>query len=395
MSMTISPPPPAVVSRATPSPKANVTAVAKPADKPGDLLANQSEYINDIPPENAPAKGSVVNVFGEFSRGRKGSRLVVGDVSLKQHTFQESGFDADVCVDPAGQSMVFASDRDGERTQLFSQRVDGPAVAQLTHVAADNAQPCFSPDGKRIAFSSNRGGQWHIYLMNADGRNLIQISDGPSNDMHPSFSPDGTRLVFSSLAGNAGEGTASDAWQLNIVDLTTRQKTPIGPGLFPVWSPDKSRDVIAFQKTRARGSRWFSLWTCELKSNEAGLPEAAGISEIALSANAALVSPSWSPDGKQLAFVSIVEPAQTRNGKPQGQQDVWIVESDGSNRRRLTDGTAMNLTPCWAVDNRVFFVSDKSGHECIWSLAVAATSSTTTKGTPASSAANDQTELKP
>ena len=392
MSMTISPAPPALVSRSAPAPRAESPAASA---KTGGLLANQSEYITEIPDSAPAAKSTTVNVFGEFSRPRKGARAAIGDVSLKQHTFIETGYDADVCVDPTGQTLVFASDRDGDQTQLFAQRVDSSVVTQLTHVAADNAQPCFSPDGKRIAFSSNRGGQWHLYLMNADGRNLIQLTDGATNDMHPSFSPDGTRLVFSTQAVGGNDAIASavpsDAWQLCVVDLMTRQKTPLGPGLFPVWSPQKGRDLIAFQKTRARGSRWFSLWTCELHNNESGQLEVGAVSEIAVSANAALVSPYWNPDGNQLAFVSIVEPAQTRNGKPQGQQDVWLTDADGNNRRRLTDGTAMNLTPCWAVDNRVYFVSDRSGHECIWSLSAA----TLEKRTPSSSAASDPSELKP
>ncbi|HEV7447547.1 MAG TPA: hypothetical protein VGO18_33585, partial [Steroidobacteraceae bacterium] len=229
------------------------------------------------------------------------------------------------------------------------------------------------------------------YLMNVDGRNVMQITDGQSNDMHPSFSPNGTRLVYSSLAGNGGG--AGEQWQLHVIDLVTREDREIGPGLFPAWSPEKARDVIAFQKTRARGSRWFSLWTCELKDGEA-----AQVTEIAVSANAALVSPSWSPDGKRLAFASIVEPAQTRNGKPQGQQDIWTINADGTRRHRLTDGTATNLTPCWTVLNRVYFVSDRSGHECIWSLPILTASSESRvaeKEMEPSSAAGDPTEVKP
>ena len=383
MSMTLTPVPSTSASKTTPS---------RPEPKTSELAANQPEYLPDsIIDGGSKAKVPVINVFGEFNRSRQGARAALADLSLKQHTFLESGYDADVCVDPTGQTLVFSSDRDGERTQLFCQRVDNLAVTQLTHEAADNAQPCFSPDGKRIAFSSNRTGQWHLYAIDADGRNPVQLTDGPSNDMHPSFSPDGARLVYSTLAGNGAEGAAAEQWQMCVIDLTTRQKAVIGPGLFPVWSPQKDRDVIAFQKTRARGSRWFSLWTCELRNNDSGQIEPAGVTEIAVSSNAALVSPYWKPDGRQLAFVSIVEPAQTRNGKPRGQQDIWSIDADGNNRRRLTDGAAMNLTPSWAVDNRVYFVSDRSGHECIWSLSA----TTPEKGISSSSAASDPTELKP
>ena len=401
-----------------PSPRASSEATARAAKQPAH---EQPQYLPDTlidsdNPRTEPA-APVVNVFGEFTRARRGPAALLGDPGLKQHTFLDSGYDADVTVDPTGRWMAFSGARDGERSQIFLQPTDGTTVTQLTNSSADDAQPCFSPDGKRIAFSSNRSGRWHLYLMNADGRGITQVTDGPGNDMHPSFSPDGTRLVYSSLSASApAGGGGGEQWQIYTIDLVSREQKLIGPGLFPAWSPRKDRDVIAFQKTRARGSRWFSLWTCELP--HVGDGEATAPTEIAVSSNAALVSPAWSPDGRRLAFASIVDPAQTRNGKPQGQQDIWIVDTaDGSNRRRLTDGTATNLTPCWAVDNRVYFVSDRSGHECIWSqpasmpatpkgnneatakrqdgAAAASPRPAQPKEMEPSSAANDPNELKP
>jgi Tol biopolymer transport system component len=48
-------------------------------------------------------------------------------------------------------------------------------------------------------------------------------------------------------------------------------------------------------------------------------------------------------------------------------QDVWTVDADGTNRQRLTDGTGTNLMPYWGADGRVYFISDRDGHECVWS----------------------------
>jgi hypothetical protein len=63
-----------------------------------------------------------------------------------------------------------------------------------------------------------------------------------------------------------------------------------------------------------------------------------------------------------------VDPAQTNKGKPRGQQDVWVIDADGGNRHRLTDGTSTCISPYWAADNRVYFVSDRGGHENVWSV---------------------------
>jgi Tol biopolymer transport system component len=174
--------------------------------------------------------------------------------------------------------------------------------------------------------------------------------------VHPSFSPDGTRIVYSSLGGKSGQ------WEIWVSDLSTGEKRMIGFGLFPTWSPDKSVDRIAFQRARQRGSRWFSLWTLDLIDGEA-----CRVTEVAVSANAAIVCPTWSPDGHQLAFATIVSPADADGNKPMGQQDIWTVNCDGTRRRRLTDGVGMNLSPSWGSDNRIYFISDRTGSECVWS----------------------------
>jgi Tol biopolymer transport system component len=296
------------------------------------------------------------NIFGEFDGVERTAGKAHGNGGFQEHTFIDEGFDSDVSVDPTGKWMVFTSTRDSEHPNIYLQKVDGVSVIQLTNDEADYAYPVFSPDGKQIAFCSTRAGNWDIYLMDADGRNVVQVTTGPLQHVHPSFSPDGTRLVYSCLGSKSGQ------WELWTVDLNTGEKRMIGFGLFPSWSPAKDLDRIAFQRSRQRGGRWFSLWTLELADGEARR-----VTEVAVSSNAAIVAPSWSPDGKQLAFATIAEPGNSTAAKPLGQQDIWTINVDGTNRHRVTDGVGMNLSPFWASDNRVFFVSDRGGTECIWS----------------------------
>ena len=256
------------------------------------------------------------------------------------------------------------------------QRVDGTSVIQLTGDAGGDAYPCFSPDGKQIAFASTRSGPWQIFVMDTDGRNITQVTSGTMQCIHPSFSPDGTRLVYSAI------GSKSNQWELWTANLATSEKRMIGYGLFPRWSPDKTTDRIAFQRARQRGGRWFSLWTLDLIEGEGRR-----LTEIAASSNAAIVSPAWSPDGTRLTFATIVGPSSptpagdfgkdARNrragkaaAKPMrdGRHDIWTVNADGSNRERLTDGNGVSLSPWWSADNRIYFISDRGGTECIWSV---------------------------
>lgn len=303
----------------------------------------------------ADPKPQTLNVFGEMTGARPDKKFRGRlDGAFQQHTFCDEGYDTDASVDPTGKWIVFASTRHGEHPRLYLQRVDGQSVTQLTGENADDAYPTFSPDGKSIAFCSTRTGTWQVYVMDTDGRNVTQVTAGPGHCVRPSFSPDGTRLVYGSLGGRSGQ------WELWVANLATGEKKMVAYGLFPSWSPDKTVDRIAFQRARQRGSRWFSLWTLDLIDGEARR-----VTEVVASTNSAIVAPTWSPDGRKLAFATVVNPDAKGHS---GQQDVWTVNADGTNRQRLTDGTGVNMGPAWSGDNRVFFVSNRGGTESVWSV---------------------------
>ena len=330
---------------------------AQPSVEHAATASQETQFAPQVRSEPTIEEAApVVNVFGEFDGIATSAAVHSTETGFQQHTFVDEGYDNDVTVSPDGKLLVFTSTRHNEHPDIYLQKVDGQTVTQLTSDMTDDAFPTFSPDGKTIAFSSTRSGNWDIYTMDLDGKSITQVTSGPTQDLHPSFSPDGSRLAYCSSGGRSGQ------WELWVLNLSTGEKQMIGTGLFPRWSPNKKKDQIAFQRARQRGSRWFSLWTLDLIDGEAR-----HVTEVAVSTNAAVVSPAWSPDGSKLAFGTIVDPARNVNGKPPGQQDVWTVNADGSNRRRVTDGAGSNTAPCWANDGRIYFVSDRSGTECIWS----------------------------
>ncbi len=314
-----------------------------------------SEFLySDIEPAHAGAP-KPANVFGEFNdTATKGPvRSVAGDNGFQQHTFSDEGFDADVAVDPTGKFLVYASTRHGERPAIYLQKTNGVTVTQITGGFADDAYPTFSPDGKTVAFCSNRTGSWQVYVMDADGRNVVQVTSSAGQSIKPTFSPDGKKVAYCSIGGRSGQ------WELWVANLESGEKRMIGYGLFPAWSPEKGVERIAFQRARQRGSRWFSIWTLDLVDGEARR-----ITEVVASTNAAAVSPSWSPDGKKLSFATVVDPT---SGKGKSQQDIWTINADGTNRQRITDGSGASVAPYWSADNRVYFVSNRGGTEAIWS----------------------------
>ena len=110
-------------------------------------------------------------------------------------------------VEPAvsadGKKIAFSSDRGG-RPMVYTMNADGTNVQRLTKVGKYNASPSWSPDGKSIAFAGQEGDHFDIFTMNIDGTNLKRLTDAKklggkqSNNESPSWSPDGRYILFSS-----------------------------------------------------------------------------------------------------------------------------------------------------------------------------------------------------
>jgi TolB protein len=87
---------------------------------------------------------------------------------------------------------------------------DGSDQKQITNLGGANFGPSWTPDGKRIIFSSNykdpKSGNFDLYLVNEDGSNLTQITTAPTFDGFPMFSPDGKKLIWASNRHDAKEG---------------------------------------------------------------------------------------------------------------------------------------------------------------------------------------------
>lgn len=305
---------------------------------------------------------------------------------LTQVTFASDGADFDPSVSRDGQTIVFASTQHRPTADLYMAKVGSRAITQLTNDAGNDVMPALSPDNKRVAFSSDRGGSWQIYVMPASGGRAVQItSEGNGDALHPTWSPDGSRLAFCRL------GAVSGRWELWVAQVSNPASAEfIGYGMFPDWCPtagtgEGGTDRIAFQRGRERGDRAFGLWTVDYKPGNVGNPV-----EIVSGSGAAAINPSWSVDGQFIAYT--MAPIDQSGNAP---ADIWVVAGDGAARVNVTSGTGVNGSPTWGRDGKLFFVSNRSGREQLWSVssekALAAMPSRNASGMAAKASANDQT----
>ncbi len=208
------------------------------------------------------------------------------------------GLEIDPSFSPDGTSVAFASNRGG-RFEIFVQRL-GPRSreSQVTSDGGSNFQPAWSPDGSQIAYySARQGGIWVIPAGGGTPRRVAEFGS------HPAWSPDSTTLAFQSdataeLSANAAPALPpSTLWLVPARGGTpiplTKAGTPAGGHGAPAWSPDGSRIFFT-----ASDRRLSSVWS--IRGD--GTDVVGVVSEPFIA-----FDPAPSPDGRWLYFSAVTE----------------------------------------------------------------------------------------
>ena len=234
---------------------------------------------------------------------------------------------------------------------VYAMRPDGTDVVGLAVQPGAEFDGAWSPDGRFVVYRDSRRGindDDEIFVVGADGSGPRNVTNNPANDWGPAWSPDGQWIAFNSdrddgaLRGYLVRPDGSDLTPLPIDQWFE----------YPAFSPDGTR--IAFM-SHSGGN--YDIFVADLATGAATrLTDASGSDGW----------PAWSPDGTTIAFASerddcarvLAEQECWRGDVPGEHHDIWIMDADGGNQRRVTAESGQFVT--WSPDGRFLLISGRA-----------------------------------
>ena len=182
----------------------------------------------------------------------------------------------------------------------------------------------------KIVFISNRDGNDELYMMDYDGHNQTRVTFNNKQDYMPAWSADGKKIVYTSYRNNTAGLYILNPFEGEITEVVSK-----GTNFAPTFSPDGKK--LAFCSTLEEGNPEIYVATSEGKEIKR------------LTFNKAIdTAPSWSPTSREIAFTS------DRGGTPQ----IYIMDAEGSNVRRISFGGSYHDAPTWSpAGDRIAYVS--------------------------------------
>lgn len=260
-----------------------------------------------IPAEAAfpGAPGPIAYSHSNFSEAGGSGGLLAHGPHKRDGTRQltSNPGDGSPSYSPSGRLIVFSGNHDpgpeARGSHIYVMGNDGSDVRQLTSGSFYDSNPSFSPNGRLVVFDRGglEGGESHIFSVAIDGSGLQQLSDDAGSDWDPTFTPNGKRIVF--VSNGISQGRTDRSNILSMRPDGSQARLLIG-GPRSEYDPDVSPNGrgIAFASNRAAGA---NLFVARMNGTHVrALTRTPG----GCFHRACFGNPSWSPDGRHIAFLS-------------------------------------------------------------------------------------------
>ena len=278
-----------------------------------------------------------------------------GFVNFNVYRMGADGFGQTKLTDTAGLNLGPSWSADGAKItftnmadlgmpgDVFTMNADGSDEKNLTNAPSNEGASAYSPANNKFAFASERhGGQFDVYLttLGSDGQTtgLTRLTTSDAFDSSPAISPDGKRIAFTSdrdgdwdiyVMRLAPEGPKNVPIKLTKNTRPDPDGPPYMYDQYPDWSPDGTQ--IAFASDRSGN---FEVYRMKA-SPEGRLNRPVNLSKTLAASD---LDPAWSPDGRKMAF------STDRDGN----REIYRMRAtDGANPTNLTNNPALDFQPAW------------------------------------------------
>lgn len=234
---------------------------------------------------------------------------------------------------PRTEKIAFSSNRDGN-WDIYIMNPDGSDQVNLTRHKAIDVSPAWSPTGEHILFVSNRGGLRDLFLMDANGRNVRRVFKKMAQRIEPTWAPDGQRIAYHAEMPqwSIQTGTIQGIGGVQVALAEVQ-------GGNPSWSPDG--EEIAF----VAGAHSRRIYIAELRSRarRGFLPNEASW----------MYGPVWSPDGEKLAF------SWLKWGLG-GKDTIHVANRDGSGLKQIGKPALGIFRLAWSPDGEKLVYTEEA-----------------------------------
>ncbi len=264
---------------------------------------------------------------------------------------------------PDSRSLVYSM-----AGSLWRQQLGSTQAEQLTAGSGYDYQPDWSTcDGGRwVVFARYQHDAIELWSLDLQGGQARQMTSGGAVNVEPRFSPDGKRLAFVSTSykghfhifvGNFDHGLLSNVLQLtpeNTSSLPRYYYSKVDHEISPVWTPDGKDILFVSNRDHIHGTGGF--W--KVNSQPGPEPSDTHYEEIHYEETNWKARPDFSPDGKRLVYASYLG---------QAWHQLWVMPAAGGDAFPISYGAYDNVSPRWSPDgSKIAFVSNRNGNTSLW-----------------------------
>lgn len=234
--------------------------------------------------------------------------------------------------------FAYTSSRIEKQVGIYHRKQGGELYLTADFTVAE--APSWSPDGKQIAFQAKVDNHWNIYILDVESGKSRRLTSDQAGDFHPVWSPNGSTIAFYS-----DRSSPERIWLVDSDGQNLREFPIEIPGITSFsWSPDGQQVVLCANERVSDSNAPRPEFGLDLVTDVFIADKDGNNLRRITQAGQYAMSPSWSPNGNQIAFALVTKPGNLTD------IHIHVVNVDGTGFRKLSNDPGQNACPKWSPD---------------------------------------------